>query len=161
MKSIEWLTSKIKPIAKGLGCQLWGIQCLNQGHRTLLRVYIDKVGGATIDDCQRISRQLSAGFEVEPPSATPYILEVSTPGMDRLLFTPEQYLAYIGHKVQVKLRMAIAGVRQYKGELVAVEVATGKISISVNEGAIETTAPTIVELLLTDIQQARLVPEWH
>lgn len=160
MKSIEWLTSKISPVAEGLGCQLWGIQCLSQGHRTLLRIYIDKPGGSTVDDCQRISRQLSAGFEVDPPSVTPYILEVSTPGMDRFLFTPEQYLAYIGQKVQVKLRMAMAGVRQYKGQLVAVDLATGQISVSVPVGT-EAEQATVVQVSLSDIQQTRIVPEWH
>ena len=159
MKSVEWLTNKINPVAEGLGCQLWGIQCLPQGHRTLLRIYIDKPGGSTVDDCQRISRQLSAGFEVDPPSAAPYILEVSTPGMDRFLFTPEQYLAYIGQKVQVKLRMSMAGMRQYKGQLVAVDLAAGQISISV-AGA-ETEPRVVVQVSLTDIQQTRIVPEWH
>ena len=160
MKSVEWLTSKIQPVAKGLGCELWGIQCLNQGYRALLRIYIDKPGGATVDDCQRISRQLSAGFEIDPPSATPYILEVSTPGIDRFLFTPEQYLAYIGQKVQVKLRMSMAGVRQYKGQLVAVDVAARQISVLVAAGS-EAEEPAVVQILLSDIQQTRIVPEWH
>jgi ribosome maturation factor RimP len=160
MKSIEWLTDKINPVAKGLGCQLWGVQCVPQGHRTVLRIYIDKPGGSTVEDCQRVSRQLSAGFEVDPPSATPYILEVSTPGMDRFLFTPEQYLAYIGQKVQVKLRMAVAGVRQYKGQLLAVDVDAGQISVSVTT---DSTAeqPTVVQVSLSNIQQARIIPEWH
>lgn len=161
MKSIEWLTNKINPVAKGLGCELWGIQCLPQGHRTLLRIYIDKPGGSTVDDCQHISRQLSAGFEVDPPSAAPYILEVSTPGIDRFLFTPEQYLAYIGQKVQVKLRMAVAGVRQYKGQLAAVDLAAGQISVSLTVEAGAEQPGVVVQVLLTDIQQTRIVPEWH
>jgi ribosome maturation factor RimP len=161
MKSLEWLTDKIRPVVEGLGCRLWGIQCQAQGHRTLLCVFVDNLdGGATIEDCQRISRQLSAGFEVDPPSVMPYTLEVSTPGMDRLLFTPEQYLAYIGQKVQVKLRMAMAGVRQYKGQLAAVDLVTGQISVMLPaEGGLE--APTVVQVSLGDIKQTRIVPEWH
>jgi ribosome maturation factor RimP len=80
--------------------------------------------------------------------------------MDRFLFTPEQYLAYIGQKVQVKLRMAMAGVRQHKGQLVAVDLAAGQISVSVSTGA-EAEQPTVVQVSLTDIQQTRIVPEWH
>ena len=147
------LDKKIVPTVEGLGCQLWGIQVLPQGGKTLLRVYIDKLGGANLGDCQKVSNQLSALFLVEPPLAGAYLLEVSTPGLDRILFDWAHYESHIGKRLQIRLRVTQAGHRQFQGQLMAVD--HEKRSIELMTGEQER-----VTILFGDIQQARVVPEW-
>src|SRR5690554_7266922 len=82
----------------------------------MLRVFIDDAEkGIGIDDCEKVSRQISGVMDVEDPIQTEYTLEVSSPGMDRPLFRPEQYQAFVGHQVQIRLRMAFEGRRKFQG----------------------------------------------
>ncbi|OMH39076.1 ribosome maturation factor RimP [Motiliproteus sp. MSK22-1] len=118
---LEQLESLIAPVVSGLGFELWGIEYLSQGRHTVLRVFIESENGIQIDDCAEVSRQLSGVFDVEDPISGEYNLEVSSPGMDRPLFTLEQYLQYIGHKVQIKLRVPFDGRRKFSGLLKGVE----------------------------------------
>ena len=118
---LEQLESLIEPVVSGLGFELWGIEYLSQGRHTVLRIFIDSEEGILIDDCAAVSRQLSGVFDVEDPVSGEYSLEVSSPGMDRPLFTLEQYQRYIGHRVQIKLRVPFDGRRKFAGLLKGVE----------------------------------------
>ncbi|MDO8271353.1 MAG: ribosome maturation factor RimP, partial [Gammaproteobacteria bacterium] len=85
--SIALVSDLIRPTVTALGLELWGVEHVVQGRFSVLRVYIDKGGdGVTIDDCEKVSRQISGIFDVEDPIAGEYTLEVSSPGMDRPLF---------------------------------------------------------------------------
>ncbi len=117
----EQLEALIAPVVVGLGYQLWGIDYSSQGRHTVLRVFIDAEAGITVDDCAAVSRQLGGVFDVEDPIAGEYSLEVSSPGMDRPLFTLEQFIQYVGHKVQVRLRTPFEGRRKFSGLLKGVE----------------------------------------
>ena len=119
---LEQLEDILRPVVEGLGYEYWGIEFRSQGYQSLLRVFIDDVeNGIGIGDCEKVCRQISGVMDVEDPIKTEYTLEVSSPGMDRPLFRPEQYQAYVGHQVQIRLRMAFDGRRKFQGLIKAVE----------------------------------------
>lgn len=115
------LQSMLEPTVVALGYELWGLELVSQGRNTVLRIYIDKPDGINVDDCAQVSRHVSGVLDVEDPIAEHYTLEVSSPGMDRPLFTLEQFQRYVGEKVAVRLRVPFEGRRKFSGRLVAVE----------------------------------------
>ena len=121
MNSSEVLiTELIGTTVQALGLELWGVELLQQGRYSLLRVYIEREEGVTIEDCEKVSRQVSALLDVEDPIAGEYTLEVSSPGVDRPLFSIEQYAQYVGSEVNLKLRQALDGRRKFKGQIIKV-----------------------------------------
>ncbi|GAB2189289.1 ribosome maturation factor RimP [Sessilibacter sp. MAH1] len=118
---LEQLTELLRPSIEALECELWGIEYISQGRHTLLRVFIEKEAGVNLEDCERVSRQLSSVLDVEDPITGQYTLEVSSPGADRTLFTIEQFQRYIGEQVSIRLRVAFEGKRKIKGQIRAVE----------------------------------------
>lgn len=117
----ENLTALIQPTVHALGFELWGIEPAKAGNRHLLRIYIDSKNGVNVDDCALVSREVGAILDVEDPISGDYILEVSSPGLNRPFFNLSQYEAYIGGLLAVKLKYAFEGRKKYKGVLVAVE----------------------------------------
>lgn len=112
----------IRPTVEALEVDLWGVEHLIQGKYSVLRVFIDKAGeGVTIEDCERVSRQISGIFDVEDPIPGEYTLEVSSPGMDRPLFNIEQFGQYVGSEATVKLRSPLDGRRKFKGVIQKIE----------------------------------------
>jgi ribosome maturation factor RimP len=106
---------------EALGFALWGVEYISQGRHSALRVYIERDSGITVDDCAAVSSQISAILDVEDPISGEYTLEVSSPGMDRRLFTLEQYSAYVGEVVDLHLRSPFDGRRKFKGVLTGIE----------------------------------------
>ena len=104
-----------------LGCELWGIECQRAGRFMTVRLFIDKEGGVTVDDCADVSRQVSAILDVEDPIADKYNLEVSSPGLDRPLFTLPQFERYIGQDIAVHLRIPVMERRKWQGKLECIE----------------------------------------
>ncbi|WP_373092214.1 ribosome maturation factor RimP [Zhongshania sp.] len=111
----------VRPGVEALGYQLWGLDHQSQGRHTLLRVYIDSEEGIGVDDCAKVSHQISGVLDVEDPIAGEYNLEVSSPGMDRPLYTLEQYAQYIGSDISVRLRVPFEGRRKFLGRLTGIE----------------------------------------
>ncbi|WP_421682107.1 ribosome maturation factor RimP [Stutzerimonas urumqiensis] len=118
---LEQLQALLAPVVEALGYVCWGIEFLSQGRHSLLRVYIDHPNGILVDDCEKVSRQLSGVLDVEDPISADYTLEVSSPGMDRPLFTLDQFAAHAGEQVKVKLRSPFEGRRNFQGLLRGVE----------------------------------------
>lgn len=118
---VEQLQAMFEPVVNSLGFELWGIEYLSQGRHSTLRFYIEAEKGITVDDCAVVSRQISAILDVEDPIAGEYALEVSSPGLDRPLFCLQQYDAYIGEAMQLRLLSAINGRRKFKGVLKCLE----------------------------------------
>lgn len=114
------LTELIEPVINALGYTLWGVEYLGQGKHSVLRVYLDKEGGIFIEDCAEVSKQISSLLDVEDPISGEYTLEVSSPGLDRILFTLEQLREYVGHNLKLKLTESFEGKRNYSGQLKAV-----------------------------------------
>ena len=119
------LEQKLQELLQGsvedLGCELWGIECQRVGRYLTVRLFIDKEGGVTVEDCADVSRQVSAVLDVEDPIADKYNLEVSSPGLDRPLFTLAQYAHYIDQDIVVHLRIPVADRRKWQGELAKIE----------------------------------------
>ncbi|MEZ5448520.1 MAG: ribosome maturation factor RimP [Thiolinea sp.] len=113
----EQLASLIRTTVTGLGYELWGYEYRAYGESALLRVFIDAADGITVDDCGRVSNQLSAALDVEDLIAVAYMLEVSSPGVDRVLFLPEHYQRYVGETVKVRTALPVGGRRNFVGRL--------------------------------------------
>ena len=118
--SVALVTELIDTTIQVLGLDLWGVELLQQGKYSLLRIYIEREEGVTIEDCEKVSRQVSALMDVEDPIAGEYTLEVSSPGMDRPLFCIEHYSQYVGIEVDLKLRRPLDGRRKFKGQIIKV-----------------------------------------
>lgn len=130
-----------------LGLELWGIEHLMRGRSSLLRIYIDSGQGITIEDCERVSRQVSGILDVEDPLPGEYTLEVSSPGLDRPLFSFEQYQRFVGEVVNLRLRSPIDGRRKFKGVLEKAEA--DRITLTV-DGA-------LVNIAFAQIEKANIV----
>ena len=115
------LQELLQDSVEDLGCELWGIECQRVGRFLTVRLFIDKEGGVTVEDCSDVSRQVSAVLDVEDPIADKYNLEVSSPGLDRPLFTLAQYTRYVGQEIVVHLRIPVADRRKWQGELAKIE----------------------------------------
>lgn len=115
------LMALLSPTVEALGCELWGLQYSANPKHSVLRIYIDKPDGVSIEDCERVSRQVSALLDVEDPVSGKYQLEVSSPGLDRPLFALDHFQRCVGSVVQVRLRQPFEGRRNYSGQLVGVE----------------------------------------
>ena len=117
----EQLTALIEPVVERLGFELVELEYgAGRGH-ALLRLFIDREGGITVDDCTRVSREVSALLDVEDPIPTAYTLEVSSPGFDRLLRTRAHFGRFVGSRVFVELKEPRAGRRRYTGTLLTVD----------------------------------------
>jgi len=114
------LRSLLEPVILGLGYDLWGIEFITGSRANILRIYIDAEKGINIDDCESVSRQVAAVLDVEDPIASKYTLEVSSPGLDRPLFKPEQYISNIGKHIKLKLSTSFEGRRNFQGLLQSV-----------------------------------------
>jgi len=115
------LTAMLEPTVEAMGFELWGLEYLSQGRHSVLRIYIDAEQGVGVDDCAAVSEQVSSLLDVEDPITGEYVLEVSSPGLDRLLFRLDQFPAYVGETVELRLRRPYEGRRRFKGILAGLE----------------------------------------
>ena len=138
------------PPIEALGCELWGIELMSMGRHTKLRVYIERSEGVSIDDCERVSRDVSDLLDIEDVMPQSYTLEVSSPGMDRILFRPDHYAQNVGATVDVRLHSPFEGSKRVVGVLAGIE----DEQVAVQVGEDEYVLP------LENIQRARLVPQF-
>ncbi len=117
----QQLQEMLRPTVEALGFELWGIEYLSQGRHSVLCIYIESDKGITVDDCASVSHQIGSLLDVEGSITGEYTLEVSSPGMDRLLFKLEHYPAYIGEEIELRLRSPFDGRRKFKGLLKGLE----------------------------------------
>ena len=117
----QQISDMLRATVEALGFELWGIEYLSQGRHSVVRVYIDAENGITVEDCARVSEQVSGVLDVEDPITGEFTLEVSSPGMDRLLFRLDQYPAYVGEVLELRLRTPFEGRRKFKGVLTGIE----------------------------------------
>lgn len=117
------LKQLLNPVVEAMDCELWGLELQMGGKAKLLRIFIDRDEevGVGVDDCERVSRQASAILDVEDVIPGEYILEVSSPGMDRPLYELDHYARYLGEEISLRLRFPYEGRRNYKGRLKAIE----------------------------------------
>lgn len=146
----EQLEALIEPVVTGLGCKLWGLERHVQGKYSLLKIFIDADEGINVEDCARVSRQVSSLLDVEDPFKGKYTLEVSSPGLDRRLFKLEQFEIFKGARVKLKLCKPYEGQKKYIGLLCGIE--EGDVVIRSNDDE---------EILFPfgDIERANIIPE--
>jgi len=143
----ERLLELLEPTVAAMGFELADLDA-HLGRRGLLRLYIDRPGGVTLDDCQRVSEQVSAWLDVEDPLPGSYVLEVSSPGFDRRLRTAAHFERFGGEQARIELKDVRDGRRKLLGRLAGVE--GGVVMIEVDG--------EVVRLPMSDIAVARLAP---
>jgi ribosome maturation factor RimP len=115
------LKQLLEPTVQGLGYELFGIELLGSRRQRLLRIYIDREDGIDVEDCARVSQQVSALLDVEDPIGDSYTLEVSSPGLDRPLFEAEHFERFAGEQVRLQLDGLLEGRRKILGRLLGVQ----------------------------------------
>lgn len=142
------LSELIAPVVEDLGFVFWGLEYMPQKNNAILRVFIDHENGVNVNDCAKCSHEISGLLEVEDPITGAYVLEVSSPGMDRVLFSGEQFSRYVGENIQVKLAQPVSGARNIKGVIKSVD---GDCIVVANE-------VTEYEFEMGNVMKARLKP---
>ena len=148
----ETITSSIKeladPIAVDEGVEIVAVELLTGHGQWVLRISIDKDGGVTVGDCAAVSRQVSRLLEVKDPIPNSYVLEVSSPGLNRPLTCEENYRKYKGEEAKIRLRNPIDGQRNFRGRIGEVEA--GCVSLVDDDG-------NQVKIQIENVQKANLI----
>ena len=120
----ERIAAIARPIVKEEGCRLWDVEYVRKAGTWYLRIFVDKDGGVSIDDCERISRRLDPILNEEDPIPDSYVFEVGSAGADRELKRPEDFAQFMGSEIEVKLYRPLNGSKHYTGLLSGYEEGT-------------------------------------
>lgn len=129
-KVTDAVTALALPVVERAGCSLWDVEYVKEAGTWFLRLYIDKEGGVSIDDCEAVSRPLSDILDEADPIEGSYTFEVSSAGADRALKKPEHFAAFQGAEVEIKLYRPRDGRKEFVGALRAYE--DGDVTLDVN-----------------------------
>jgi ribosome maturation factor RimP len=146
--SRDKLIKLLEPAIENMGYELADLELKSGGADGLVRIFIDKAEGIGIEDCEAVSRQVSAILDVEDPVEGNFALEVSSPGLDRTLTKPAHFKRFMGQDVRVKLRFPLSGRRNYRGALTSAD--DEKIEVEVDGES--------HSLPIATIESARLIP---
>jgi len=147
----QQLTSLITPLVETLGLECLGVEFGQHSSNSLLRIYIDVADRAvTVEDCEIVSREVSAMLDVNDPISGHYTLEVSSPGLDRPLFTAPQFARFVGEPAKITVSLPINGRKRFQGRILRVEGQT----ITIDQDGAE------VQIGHDNIDKARLVPDF-
>jgi len=113
----ECILDLARPLAESLGISVWGLELASAGRRALVRLFIEAENGANVDQCAEMSRGLGAALEVEDVMSGAYVLEVSSPGLERRFFDPGQLPPYMGRILDVSLLEPLDGRKNFRGRL--------------------------------------------
>jgi ribosome maturation factor RimP len=145
------LTELVSPAIADLGLECLGVEYSPSHGNSLVRVYIDAAERAvTVDDCEAVSRQVSALLDVNDPIDGRYTLEVSSPGLDRPLYTPQQFARFIGQNAKLELNLPLNGRRRFQGPIRAVQ---GETIVMEQDGV-------AVDIAHANVHRAKLVPDF-
>ncbi len=156
MDKAQHIAELLTPTIASLGLELLGIDYLSTPGSAVLRLYIDVPANAEegrhvgIEDCEAVSREVSAQLDVEDPISSNYTLEVSSPGLDRPLFTLPQFARFIGETVKTTLKLPQDGRRRLQGAIARVD----------EESVVFMVDNTEIEVAFDNIEKAKLVPDW-
>lgn len=146
--SRDEIVKLLEPAIEHLGYELADLELRTGGRDGIVRLFIDKADGVGIEDCEIVSRYVSAILDVEDPVQGNYSLEVSSPGLDRTLTKPAHFRRFMGQDVRVKLRFPLAGRRNFRGALKSAD--EEKIEVEVDGES--------HSLPIATIESARLIP---
>jgi len=146
----EELTELLSPIVANMGLECLGVEYSPSRSNSLVRVYIDAADRAvTVDDCEAVSREVSATLDVHDPVPGRYTLEVSSPGLDRPLYTPGQFSRFVGSQAKLETNLAVDGRRRFQGTILK----AGDAGIVIDQDG------NAVTIGIDNIGKARLVPD--
>jgi ribosome maturation factor RimP len=148
--SADKLTTLLQPLVEDLGYEFVGLERSSNPKNPVLVIYIDTPDGIAVEDCERVSREVAALLDVEDPIPGQYRLEVSSPGLDRPLFTLEQFGQFTGEVAQISLYAPQDGRRKFKGQILGTDVG----QVQIDQDGVKVT------LDLGNIAKARLVPDY-
>lgn len=146
----DQLVELLEPVVSNLGYELWELEYGMRPDGGLLRLYIDSPDGISVDDCERVSRAVSEALDTADPIAGEYTLEVSSPGLDRVLRTQAHFERFAGERVKLETSEPVNGRKRFAGRLT--QVSAGVITLDV-EGA-------AVQLPIAGIHKARVAPDF-
>lgn len=129
-KITETVMALAKPVVEAEGCELWDVEYVKEAGAWYLRVYIDKAGGVSIDDCEAVSRALDPVLDEADPIPTSYIFEVSSAGVERELKRPGDFEKFMGSQVEVRHYQPVEGAKSHIGTLRG--YADGAVTIEMN-----------------------------
>lgn len=144
------LTQLLQPLVEDLGYEFVGLEYRSNPKDPALVIFIDRPEGIAVEDCERVSREVAALLDVEDPIPGHYNLEVSSPGLDRPLFTLEQFERFTGEVAKLSLFAPVDGRRKFKGRILG----AGDGAVKLEQDGAE------VVLEMTNIAKARLVPDY-
>jgi len=150
MRKNALLEGIVEPVVTGMEYEYVGLEYIPQGKHSVLRIYIDKPEGINVDDCSAVSHQISAVLDVEDPIKGEYNLEVSSPGLDRPLFSLAQFEKFVEHQCSIRMKSPIDGQRKFTGVIQSVE----------NDAVILVLSDKSVTLPIDLMDKANLVPEF-
>ncbi len=148
---VEKISEIVKPVVDSFGLVLDNIEYIPHGKRWVLRIYIDKEGGATLDDCQKVSVQVGNLLDAENIIPHAYLLEVSSPGLDRPLKRLDDYVKYTGRMIRLNTARPYDNKTTFTGRI---------LSADAKRIRIETKGNGVVDILFPDITKARLEIEF-
>jgi ribosome maturation factor RimP len=156
-REIEQIREIVERVAADLGLEVVEVELKGGGKARTLRIYIDKAGGVTLDDCANVSREVSTILDVEDvvPGGQ-YTLEVSSPGLDRKLVKPADYERFAGSRVKLQTREAVNGSRHFEGRLQGLK--DGRVALEIP--AKKKIPASELEVELSNVEKANLVPEF-
>ena len=159
---LEKVQAIAERVAGSLGLEIVEIEMRGGGKARMLRIFIDKPSGVTHEDCANLSREVSTILDVEDAVGSgPYVLEVSSPGLDRKLFRPTDFERFKGSRVKLTTRTPVNGNRHFEGRLEHFE--SGRLTLDLTEARRKHRpaegAPQKLELELANVEKANLVPE--
>ncbi|MEO5357323.1 MAG: ribosome maturation factor RimP [Nitrospirae bacterium YQR-1] len=146
METLKKIRNLVEEVAKRSNVEVAGIDVKGQGRRTLLRLTLDKEGGITLDDCERVSREVAVILDVEDMFPNSYTLEVTSPGIDRLLKGKKDFIKNIGNLLNVVTAEKIANGNFFRGRLQSVE----ENSITLSDGK------KLVEIPIDNVSRAKV-----
>ncbi|KEI01413.1 ribosome maturation factor RimP [Clostridium botulinum] len=117
--NIDKINELVRPIVEGLNYELYYIEYVREQNENYLRIYIDSSKGINLEDCQKVSRKVSDMLDEKDPIEDGYYLEVSSPGIERVLHTDEHLHKYINNQIVIKLAKLFEGSREHQGKLLS------------------------------------------
>lgn len=152
MKLDERLQKQLADLAADEGLELVATEIVGSGPKTVLRLVIDCAEGVTLDQCSTVSKQASAILDVEDPIQHSYTLEVTSPGLDRKLYSEDDYRRFAGHRVRIRMHPSFRERRLVVGELLGLE--DGSVRVRSDAGS-------VVDLPYSEVFETRLEVDWN
>ncbi|WP_072280938.1 ribosome maturation factor RimP [Rappaport israeli] len=153
MSREQTISDLCKPLVESMGYEWVGVEFHANSVNSILRIYVDKPeGGISMEDVVAVTEQINPLLDVKDPISVAYTLEVSSPGLDRPLFTPEHFQRFTGELVKLNVRQPVERRRKFTGVIQSVDLEENKLILSLEKEG------EMVELALDNIDKARLVP---